>query len=91
MMLDQIKKLFSDKKEVLEKEVQELSDRIVAKMSEFAKLKEKYWNCKNSNVEKQVLYMLKQELKQLKKSIKSDWKYWSNLSRQIRHLTAQTA
>lgn len=91
MMLDQIKKLFSDKKEVLEKEVQELSDRIVAKMSEFAKLKEKYWNCKNSNVEKQVLYMLKQELKQLKKSIKSDWKYWSNLSRHIRHLTAQTA
>lgn len=89
LLLDRIKDLWYVQKEELEKNVQEVSDRIVTRYAEFKKLIEAYNQAKKSKNERDLLEQLKAEIKSLKRAIKADWKNWQRLSREILHLIPQ--
>ena len=74
--------MWSVKKEELEKDVQELSDRILEEISDFKKLREKYRTAKKEK-QQELLINLKKEIKQLKRNLNSDWRHWKKLSKYI--------
>jgi stearoyl-CoA desaturase (delta-9 desaturase) len=86
LLLDKITTLWYVKKEELEKNVQEVSDRILVQIAEFKKLVETYNQVKSTKPEKDLLQKLKADIKRVKKNIKADWKNWQKLSRAILHL-----
>lgn len=83
LLLDRLTRLWHDKKESLEKTVQELSDRLVAKFAEFNQLRESYYLAKKEGKTREQILLVKEELKSLKKSLKADWREWVKLSRNI--------
>lgn len=85
LLIDRLKQLWHDKKDDLEKEVLQLSERLVAKMVTVNQISEKYNKFKQDCVEKEILISLRRELKSLEKSIREDWRNWSKLSRYIMH------
>lgn len=85
LLNDRLTDLWYVKKEELEKNIQEISDRILDKIYEFKKLTEKYRAAKKQK-EKELLVSLKEEIRQLKKSLKTDWKEWKTLSANIMRL-----
>ncbi len=85
-LLDKVKSLWYVKKEELEDAILDLSNRVVEKIAEFNELKTQYMKLKKSSAEKLKVKELRLELKQLKKSIRHDWKRWCRLCRQIYHL-----
>lgn len=89
LLIDQITSAWSSKKEELEANVNEISERIVQKISEFIKLKEQYRSIKKQKSEKDMIYEIRNELKRLKKSIREDWKRWKELSRTIMNVKPQ--
>jgi stearoyl-CoA desaturase (delta-9 desaturase) len=86
ILLDQITQVCYVKKEELETVIQEMSDRIVAKIAQFNALKEKYLLTKKETPSRDILKELHQELKQLKKSLRNDWRLWLQLSSNIMSL-----
>ncbi|ADI38742.1 acyl-CoA desaturase [Waddlia chondrophila] len=82
LLTKQLKDLWYIKKEELEKNIQEVSDRILEQIADFKKLSEKYRTAKKEQ-QHELLIHLKQEIKQLKKSLKSDWRHWKRLSSNI--------
>lgn len=82
LLSDQLKDLWYVKKEELEKNIQELSDRILEQIAEFKKLTEEYRAAKRER-QQELLISLRQEMKDLKRSLKNDWKHWKRLSRDI--------
>jgi stearoyl-CoA desaturase (Delta-9 desaturase) len=84
LLMDRLKDFWDEKKVELEREVQQLSDRILEKMTTFNQIKEKYIQFKKECAEKELLKATKKELKFLKKSIRNEWRNWSNLNRYIR-------
>lgn len=86
MLLDRIKKACTAKKDELEASVTEMSEKIVAKISEFNKLKEEYIQKKKEQLPRDLIKQLKAEIKLKKKSLRNDWQEWVNLSRQIMRL-----
>lgn len=86
LLLDQIKQICYVKKEELETVIQEMSDRIVTKIAEFNALKEKYLLTKKEAPSRDILKELNQEIKQLKKSLRNDWRLWLQLSNSIMNL-----
>lgn len=86
LLLDQIKQLCYERKEELENVIQEMSDRIVAKIAEFSKLKEQYLLTKQEQPSRDIIKELHQELKELKKSLRDDWRQWVQLSQRIMSL-----
>lgn len=79
LLTDRLKNLWDEKKDDLEKSIHELSDRILAKINDFKTLKEQYRQMKNSTDS----YQIKMQLKQLKKSLKNDWRTWKRLSNYV--------
>ncbi len=71
-----------DMADEMEKQVNEISERIVEKISSFTQLKERYKNLKEAR-SYEKLDELKQEIRQLQKSLRQDWKVWGQLSKQI--------
>lgn len=86
LLTDRLKQLWDEKKGALEKEVHELADSMIEKMSAISQLKQKYIQFKEDRVEKEILQPLRKELKALEKSIRYDWRSWSKLSRTIMRL-----
>lgn len=86
LLLEQLQELWHIKKDEVEQRVMELSDRLVAKISEFNQLKEKYYQLKRDYNQHDVIANLKQEIRDLKKSIKEDWRLWKELSRSIMNM-----
>ncbi|MEI8365754.1 MAG: fatty acid desaturase [Parachlamydiaceae bacterium] len=85
VLLEQIKKTCTEKKDELEQLVQEMSDQIVIKIAQFSKLREEYLH----NMGEQPREMIKEmrrELKLLKKSLRRDWREWMTLSKNIMKL-----
>jgi stearoyl-CoA desaturase (Delta-9 desaturase) len=80
LLMGYIKDYWHTKADELEKQVNEISDRIVAKITDFSQLKEKYRQMKG---DKSVSEVLRVELKTLKKSLREDWRQWSALSNSI--------
>lgn len=84
LLLEQVKKYLNVKTEEIEKQVNEISERIVNKLSTFSQLKERYRQIKKERYGREVLQSLKAEIKELKRSLQSDWKLWRSLSRSIK-------
>ncbi len=83
LLLDRVCDLWYIKKDELEKTVLELSDRLVAKIAEFNKLRDDYRAARREGQERERLKEVKLELAKLKKSLKADWRLWIKLSRNI--------
>lgn len=83
LLVEQISQYCFAKKEELLEQVDVLSTRMVNKIGEFNQLKEKYSQIKNTQIPSDILYQMKLEIKQLKRSIREDWKQWSELSHTI--------
>jgi stearoyl-CoA desaturase (delta-9 desaturase) len=82
LLLDKLKEICHAKKEELERSINQMSEQIVQKIALFNQLKQNYYYTKKeSKLER--LQELKQELKNLKKSIRQDWRLWLELSRHI--------
>jgi stearoyl-CoA desaturase (delta-9 desaturase) len=83
LLLDQIRRFWHEKKEELEKQINELSTSIIDKITTFNQLKEKYTQFKRECAETTLLNQVQQELKNLKKSIREEYRRWKELSNSI--------
>lgn len=83
LLMDRLIKSWEDKRAEWEPAVNELSEKIVAKISNFSQLKNRYLELKAQCTETHMLRDLKIEMKELKKSLRQDWKQWWQLSRTI--------
>lgn len=81
LLIEQIANFYQDKKDELELKVNEISDRIVSQIAQFNQLKQRYREVKRQ--QPQLIQDLKEELKQLRKNIRADWRQWAQLSHQI--------
>jgi stearoyl-CoA desaturase (delta-9 desaturase) len=82
---EKIKDIFFVKRDELEQILDEFSDRLFREWQEFSQLTTRYYECKKLK-EKDRLQEIRQELKLLKRQLKSDWKRWKKLTRQIMSL-----
>lgn len=80
LLIEKMTSYCSTKKDELEKQVNEISNRIVEKINEFGQLKERYRQAKSMNLTKDTVKAIKREIKTLKKSMRQDWREWSKLS-----------
>ncbi len=78
-VLEKIKTFYTSNAREVESKVQELSDCLVAKLSQIAALKEQYLNYDPATASREALKALKQELKQLNRDLRSDWHRWKEL------------
>lgn len=85
LLIEQIETYWANAKEELQRQVTEVSDRIVANMNTFSQLKEQYEQLKKNMNSQEALKALHKEIKSLKKALRSDWKQWTLLARDIRY------
>lgn len=83
LLLEKVAAYCHSKKDELNQQVDEISARIVEKINEFSQLKERYSEAKSLNLTREAVRQLKTEIKALKKSLKADWREWSQLSYSI--------
>jgi stearoyl-CoA desaturase (delta-9 desaturase) len=88
ILLDKIKKTCIAKKEELEKTVHEMADQIVAKIAEFNHLKQEYLQKKQERLGRDIVKKLRYEIRNLKRSLKQDWRQWVTLYQDIMQLEA---
>ncbi len=86
LLLERIKELWYVKSEELSQKVDEISERIVAELSRFNQLKERYRQLKKEQVENATLDNIAQELDAIQKRLRADWQLWVELSRNIMRL-----
>lgn len=75
LLLDQLKTAFLAKKEEVELQINQVSEHILAKITEFNELKEAYYHNKQKH--------LRQEIRALKKEIRDDWRRLKEIAREI--------
>lgn len=90
VLLEQIKKTCSDKKDELENLVQEMSEEIMAKIAQLNQLREEYLHNMGEQP-RDMIRQMRKELKLLKKSLRHDWREWVRLSKNIMTLEPKTA
>lgn len=83
MLLEKLSQLCVEKKEELETTIQEISDRMVAKIAQFHALRKQYQQTRKEKPSRDLIRELREELKELKRSLKDDWKTWLQLSESI--------
>lgn len=86
ILLDKIKNTCNAKKEELEKSVNEMSEQIVSKIAAFNKLKQEYLQKKQEQTGRDLVKQLRSEIKDLKRSLRNDWRMWVSLSKDIMRL-----
>jgi stearoyl-CoA desaturase (delta-9 desaturase) len=86
MLIERLCKVWYIKKDELEKKVLELSERLVNKIAESIQLREQYRNARREGKERERLKDVKQQLIELKRSLREDWRLWVQLSRNILRL-----
>lgn len=91
LLLDQLKKTCTAKKDELEKAVQEMADQIVAKLAEFNQLKQEYLNRKKEQAAREIVKELRNEIRELKRSLRRDWRQWVALSKGIMQMEPLSA
>ena len=84
LLLDEIKKTISHKREVFEKKVYELSDQFSTKVAEINQLLRQYQFSKKIKVKKETK-TLRIQIKEKKKDLRKYWKEWLRLSKSITH------
>lgn len=85
LLLEQIKSYWNNATEDLEKKVNDMAEQLVAKITDFTSLKERYRQIKMENQSSAMLASIRTEMKYLRKSLQADWKQWSELSNYILH------
>lgn len=85
LLMEKLKEICYLKKEEVESLLQEVSDRILEKIAYINKLKENYYRNKKEN-QRDRINELRIEIKNLKKSIRDDWKLWLQISHNILNL-----
>ncbi len=83
LLMDRLIKSWEDKQAEWVPIVNELSEKILAKISDFSRLKNRYQELKAQCTETNILREIKLEMKELKRSLRQDWKEWWRLSRTI--------
>lgn len=83
LLLESIRELWNEKKEELALQIHEHSDRILEQISHFHQLKEKYDHLKKASPERDLLVEMRKEIKEIKRKLKTDWREWSRLSKNI--------
>lgn len=83
LLMERLLKSWEDKRTEWEPTINELSEKLVAKISDFSRLKSRYLELKAQCTETNILRDLKKEMRDLKKSLRHDWKQWWQLSKTI--------
>jgi stearoyl-CoA desaturase (delta-9 desaturase) len=83
LLLESLMKSWQDKRDELEPVLNELSDKILAKINELTQLKNRLVELQTQCCEANVLQDLKNELNYLQRSLKQDWKAFWRLSKTI--------
>ena len=83
LLMDQIKAYWNVKAEELEKQVNEISERILVKINDFSQLTEQYRQLREERSSKDALEVQRSEIKALKRSLRDDWREWRALSNSI--------
>lgn len=83
LLLDRLVNSWTDKRAEWEPVINDLSDRLMNKISEVSLLKMRYLELKAECREVNLMRDLKRELRLMKKSLRQDWKEWTRLSRTI--------
>lgn len=86
LLLEKLCRLWHVKKDELEQKVVDISERIVAKISQANQLMEEYKAICKDCKEKATIQQVRYELIQLQKSLKEDWRAWTQLSKYINRL-----
>lgn len=82
-LIETLSKYWEDGKIELEKQVLELSERILKTITEFSQLKDRYKEAKNNLQEMTSLHQVQAEIRELQKSLSKDWRQWKELSKSI--------
>lgn len=83
ILLEQITTYWHSKQDELATQVNEISERLVTKISNCGQLIERYREAKREKQALDARYALRKEIKDLKQSMRNDWKQWSALSHMI--------
>lgn len=86
LLLELLSEHWYIKADELSKKIDEISDRIVNQAARFNQLKEMYRQIKRDSSQQAIIQNLKQEIKDLKKSLQHDWRLWVELSQNIMSL-----
>jgi len=81
LMLTRLQELWDVKKEEFERQIQEASEQILAKIAALQEIKKRYLTAKEQK--EQNARDLKREFKTLKKDLRSDWRRWNHLTSTI--------
>ena len=79
ILLDRIKESALEHKELFEKKVHEMAEKLMLKANQMNEAMHRYKQTKEKNIKKQV--------REFKAGFKESWKEWSRLSREIMSLT----
>lgn len=83
LLFARLKSLWNGTQEDLMREVDTISNRIVNEISLFNQLKERYRQMKKEAAERSHLKELKEEIRNVKKRLREDWRQWVALSHNI--------
>jgi stearoyl-CoA desaturase (delta-9 desaturase) len=86
LLSERLRNLWNDQCEDLMHQVNEISDRIVNQISHFSQLKERYHQLKQETTKGDCLKDMREEIKNLKKKLRQDWRQWVELSQNIMSL-----
>jgi stearoyl-CoA desaturase (delta-9 desaturase) len=81
LMMTRLQELWDVKREEFEKQIQEASEQILAKIATMQEIKKRYLTAKEQKEES--ARDLKREFKTLKKDLRSDWRRWNQLTSMI--------
>ncbi|MCE2983302.1 MAG: acyl-CoA desaturase [Parachlamydia sp.] len=82
LLMERLCNIWYVKKDDVEKNVCDISDRLLAKIAELNQLREEYIQTRKAK-QKIRVKQLRQEFRALKKSIRQDWRLWCRVSRMI--------
>jgi len=82
LLIENLAHYISDAKHELEKQVQDLSERILNSISEFVKLRDQYQSEKEQG-EPSTLDQISKRIKEIQANLQADWNQWKSLSKSI--------
>lgn len=83
LLTTRLKDLWYVKKDELEQKINEITEQIMSKTVHFKNLKEKYQQFKKQGSPREMLRSVKQEMRNLRRSIREDWNMLTKISRNI--------
>ncbi len=82
-LLEKLHESFTEKKEDLELKVTYFTENLIDKLSKLNTLMQEYKSCKKSMEAREKVRQLLNEIHDVKKSLKAEWRAWKNFSKFI--------